>query len=157
LSTSISTAPLPTRGIPFKGVIEDERGRPRAGFVRANSADQKTTVAAGSDAIFVGGDSARVAWTLDNGPVQQTNWNVCVSNHCAALVSGNGIPFLKTLFDKSLLKITINRYDGQQVRGTFTITGAKAAYIGHAPYLSMTRAHVGPCQQSLAMSQHHLI
>jgi len=81
----------------------------------------------GSDKVFVGGESSRVAWTLDNGPVLQGTWNICADGRCAGLWNGSGIPFLKSLFGKNLLKITIRRYDGQELHGTFTISGAKEA------------------------------
>jgi len=117
-----------------KGDIEDERRRTHDGQLVANCSDNATTMYVGSDQVFIGGDSSRVAWTLDNGPVQQGAWNICADNKCAGLWRGNGIPFLKSLFEKNVLKITIRRYDGQHIYGTFNIAGAKAALepIGQA-------------------------
>lgn len=111
----------------LSGLMEDERGRTHPGYLVANCSDNSTTMYVGSDRVFVGGNSSRVAWTVDNGPVQHGTWNICADNRCAGLWHGNGIPFLKSLFGKNLLKITIRRYDGQALNGTFTISGAKEA------------------------------
>lgn len=110
-----------------KGLMEDERGRTHPGELVANCSDNSTTVYVGSDNVFVGGNSSQVAWTLDNGPVQRGIWSICADNRCVGLWNGNGIPFLKSLFDKNLLKVTIRRYDGQALNGTFAVSGAKVA------------------------------
>lgn len=121
-------------GVWVTGQIEDERRRIHDGQLVANCSDNATTMYVGSDRVFIGGESSRIAWTLDGGPIQQGTWNICADSKCAGLWHGNGIPFLKSLFDKNVLKVTIRRYDNQEVYGTFNITGAKAALepIGQA-------------------------
>jgi len=114
-------------GVRVTRQMEDERGRKHAGEFVVNCSNNSTTMYVGSTNIFVGGDSARVAWTLDEGPIQQAHWHVCVDNQCAGPWHGGGIPFVKSLYGKSMLKITIRRYDNQLLAGTFFIGGNKEA------------------------------
>ena len=116
-------------GVSATGQIIDERGRKHVAQLTVNCSKNSTTVTIGGDGLFIGssGGGGQVAWTLDDGPVQQARWSICASNQCAGLWNGAGIPFVKSLFDKSLLKITIQRYDGQQLRGDFIIGRAKEA------------------------------
>lgn len=114
-------------GIQVTGEIEDERGKARTGEFVINCSKNSTTMYIGSDRVFIGGRSSAVAWRADTGPVQRATWDICADNKCAGLWNGAGIPFVKSLFGKDRLLITIKRYDSQEIKGTFFIRGIETA------------------------------
>jgi hypothetical protein len=111
-------------GARAKGTLEDNTNRSRPGEVVVNCAQNSTTVYVGGTGFYFGSDSVAVEYTLNGGPVQRARWNVCAASDCVGMWNGAGIPFIKSLFDKALLRISIARRFAEPVNGTFAIVGA---------------------------------
>jgi hypothetical protein len=79
----------------------------------------------GASGLYFGHDNVAVEYTINGGPVQKALWSICVSSDCVGLWNGGGIPFVKSLFDKVMLRITINRSFAEPVYGAFSVAGAK--------------------------------
>jgi hypothetical protein len=89
--------------------------------------DKGTSVFMSADSLVFGGDIARAEYTIDGGPTQRAYWNVCAGDLCVGLWNGAGIPFLKSLLDAGVLKMTLTRYFGEPIHAIFPVTGAREA------------------------------
>jgi hypothetical protein len=108
------------------GVIDDNHGTRSARLVVSCTGDA-TSVFLSADALVFGGDVARAEYTVDGGPVQRAYWNVCAGDLCVGLWSGTGIPFLRSLLDAAVLRMTLTRHFGEPIHATFPVAGAREA------------------------------
>jgi hypothetical protein len=111
-------------GATVGGMLDDGRGV-KTGALSAYCADNSTVVNVEATGIYFGSSSLTVRYSVDGGPVQTTRWDYCVGGGCVGLWGGQGIPFLKALFDKRELKMVFERRFAQPVNATFRIAGAK--------------------------------
>lgn len=114
-------------GISASGSMEDRYGS-RPAELTINCADNSTSVYMGRKGLFFGSRSAvSVAYNFDGGPVQRAAWNVCDTSDCVGLWNGQGIPFIKSMAGKSVLRVTITRSFAEPVNATFSIGGIESA------------------------------
>lgn len=114
-------------GVSAQGKMEDRYGD-RPAELTINCSQNSTTVYMGRKGLFFGtSGGVRVEYTLNGGAVQKASWSVCTSHDCAGLWNGAGIPFIKSMFEKVLLRITIHRSFAEAVNGTFAIAGLAEA------------------------------
>lgn len=110
--------------IETKGDIDGEYGR-RPAQLTVYCEQNQTYINIASKPFYVGGDTVTVEYTLDGGPVQRATWSVCQGDGCVGLWRGSGIPFLKSLYGKSMLRMTIHPRHLKSSNVTFAIAGAK--------------------------------
>ena len=108
------------------GLVDDAHGT-RAAELVITCADNRTSVFVSADYLVFGGDVARVEYTIDNDPTQRAYWNVCAGDLCAGLWNGAGIPFIRSLLDASVLRMTLTRTFGRRIYATFAVEGAREA------------------------------
>jgi hypothetical protein len=108
------------------GLAEDLRGARVAELV-ITCADNKTSVFVSADYLVFGGDIARVEYSIDNGPTERAYWSVCAGDLCAGLWNGAGIPFIRSLLDAAVLRMTLSRTFGRPIYATFAVEGAREA------------------------------
>ena len=108
------------------GLIDDSQGA-RAAELVVTCADNRTSVFVSADYLVFGGDVARVQYIIDNGPIQRAYWNVCAGDLCAGLWNGAGIPFIRSLLDATILRMTLTRSFGRPIHATFAVEGAREA------------------------------
>lgn len=114
------------KGVSAIGDLEDDYGK-RSAELTINCSQNSTTVVMGRKGLYFGHDSVKVEYTVNGGPVQTARWNVCKSSDCVGLWGGAGIPFVKALYDKVLLRVTIHRSFAKSVYGSFAVAGTKEA------------------------------
>jgi hypothetical protein len=110
----------------ISGVIDDRHGTRPARLV-VSCVNDRTSVFMSADYLVFGGDIARVAYTIDGGPVQRAYWIVCAGDLCAGLWNGAGIPFVRSFLDAAVLNMTFTRHFGEPIRATFPVHGAREA------------------------------
>ena len=110
----------------ISGVIDDSHGTRLARLV-VSCVDDSTSVFMNADYLVFGGDIARVAYTIDGGPVQRAHWIVCAGDLCAGLWNGAGTPFVRSFLDAAVLNMTFTRHFGEPIRATFPVHGAREA------------------------------
>lgn len=110
------------------GEIEERSGTHEAELI-VNCAENSTTVVVTSRFVFFGTNKLTVEYTINGGAVQRAVWSTCAETNCAGLWAGAGIPFLKSLQEKALLRMTFTRYTGTKIHADFDITGAKEAFV----------------------------
>jgi hypothetical protein len=108
------------------GRVDDLHGA-RAAELVVTCADNRTSVFVSADDLVFGGDVARVEYTIDNGPTQHAFWHVCAGDLCAGLWNGAGIPFIRSLLDATVLRMTLTRALGRPVYAAFAVEGAREA------------------------------
>jgi hypothetical protein len=115
------------KGVSFEGSIED-RGKKQSGWLVVHCAGNSTTVLLETRNIYYGGGNRlKVQYALDGASVQTTWWDICESGDCIGLWGGSGIPFVKQLFNKTELRLTVSRSFGGPIHGVFRVEGAVAA------------------------------
>ncbi len=108
-------------------LVGGDRGS-NIGLLRAYCAENQTVVNIYSDKVYFGSSSGvPVRYVLDGGPVQRAQWSTCVNSRCVGLWSGQGIPFLKSLYGKRELKVVIELSFTAPVNATFNVDGAEGA------------------------------
>lgn len=111
-------------GATATGVVEDRFGK-RAGEFTVNCADNSTTAYMAAKGLYFGSaELIGVEYTIDGGPVQKAQWSTCQGRDCVGLWNGAGIPFVKSLLDKALLKIVAHRSFAEPIYGSFAIAGS---------------------------------
>jgi hypothetical protein len=115
-------------GARVSGVVDDRHGT-RAALLVVSCADNRTSVFISADLLVFGGDIVRAEYTIDGGPVQRAYWSVCAGDLCAGLWNGLGIPFVRSLLDASVLKMTLTRHFGGPIYATFPVHGARQALM----------------------------
>jgi hypothetical protein len=125
---SASSTATGTNGTAAKvpGVVDDRNGTRSAELV-ITCADNRTSVFISANYLVFGGDIARVEYSIDNGPPRRTYWDVCAGDLCAGLWNGAGIPFLRSLLDAALLRMTLTRTFGGPIYATFAVEGSREA------------------------------
>lgn len=114
-------------GISAAGTMEDRYGS-RPAELTINCADNSTTIYMGRKGLFFGSRSGvSVAYNFDSGTVQRATWSTCDSSDCVGLWNGQGIPLIKSMVGKNILRVTITRTFAEPVYGTFSIGGIEAA------------------------------
>jgi hypothetical protein len=108
------------------GLVDDPYGARPAQLV-ITCADNRTSIFVSADYLVFGGDAARVEYTIDNGPTQRAFWHVCAGDLCAGLWNGAGIPFIRSLLDAAVLRLTLTRTFGRPIYATFAVQGAREA------------------------------
>jgi hypothetical protein len=110
----------------ISGVIDDRHGTRPARLV-VSCVNDRTSVFMSADYLVFGGDIARVAYTIDGGPVHRAYWNVCAGDLCTGLWKGAGIPFVRSFLDAGVLNMTLTRHFGEPIHATFPVHGAREA------------------------------
>ena len=110
------------------GIVDDRHGTRTAALV-VSCVNNRTSVFMSADYLVFGGDIVRVEYVVDAGPRQHTYWNVCAGDLCTGLWNGVGIPFVRTLLDGSVLKMTLTRHFGGPIYATFPVHGAREALM----------------------------
>ena len=110
--------------IETKGDIDGQYGR-RPASLTVFCDQNQTYINIASKPFYVGGSEVTVEYTLDGGPVQRATWSVCQGDGCIGLWRGTGIPFLKSLYGKSMLRMTIHPRHLKPSFVTFSIAGTK--------------------------------
>jgi len=108
------------------GLVDDPHGA-RAAELVITCVGNRTSVFISADYLVFGGDVARVEYTIDNGPTQRSYWKVCAGDLCAGLWNGAGIPFIRSLLDAAVLRMTLTRTFGRPIYATFAVDGAREA------------------------------
>ncbi|WP_020696424.1 type VI secretion system-associated protein TagO [Reyranella massiliensis] len=114
-------------GVTASGEIDGQYGKRKA-ELNVFCAENETRIIIASKPFYVGGDNVTMEYTLNGGPVQKATWGVCKGDGCIGLWRGAGIPFLKSLYDKALLRMVIHPRHLAPSRLTFPIAGAKEAF-----------------------------
>ena len=110
-------------GARVNGKVADRFGSQPA-ELRVNCVNNSTVVYITSERMIIVSASP-ISWSLDGGAAQRGYWQACQENNCLGLWNGAGIPFLKSLFDKSTFRYEIQPTTGGLYRGEFDVTGAK--------------------------------
>jgi len=76
---------------------------------------------------YFGSGGVTVRYTLDGSAPIAATWNTCKGGGCAGLWNGQGIPFLKSLFDKRELRLVIDRRYAEPLYATIQVEGARGA------------------------------
>ena len=109
------------------GEIEDGFGK-LAAELTVSCVGNTTTVEVDTKIAYFRGYDVQVEYALNGGSGQRALWNVCAGGNCAGLWDNSGIPFLKSLFGKSVLRVNLLRRAGATIVATFPIAGAKEAF-----------------------------
>jgi hypothetical protein len=125
---AVSSSASGTAGTAAKvsGMIDDRHGT-RAAHLVITCSDGRTNVFVSADYLVFGGDVVRVEYSIDQGPVQRTFWDVCAGDLCAGLWNGAGIPFVRTLLDAAALRMRLTRAFGESITVVFDVQGAREA------------------------------
>lgn len=110
------------------GEIEDRAGNIPAELT-INCSEGATTVFVTSKSTSFGRDDVPVEYTTDEDGIQKARWDICDDRNCAGLWNDSGIRFIKSLFGKSTLRMTLYRRVGEPLSAKFPIAGAKEAIL----------------------------
>lgn len=89
----------------IEGLIYDSHG-PRTARLVVSCVSDRTSVFLSADSLVFGGDIVRAEYRIDGGPAARAYWHVCAGDLCTGLWNGAGIPFVKSLLDAAVLKMT---------------------------------------------------
>jgi hypothetical protein len=115
-------------GAAVDGVIEQD-GRKQRGQLWAYCSTNSTTVNISAEYIYFGSSNVAFRYTLDGGAPATAYWNYCQGGKCIGLWNGQGIPFLKSLFDKREMRAVIDRLHLAPLYATFHVDGARGALV----------------------------
>jgi hypothetical protein len=110
------------------GEIEDRTGNIPAELT-INCSQGATTVFVTSKLTSFGRDDVPLEYTTDGGGIQKARWDICDDRNCAGLWNDSGIRFIRSLFGKSMLHMTLYRRVGEPLSAKFPIAGAKEAIL----------------------------
>ena len=110
------------------GEIEDRTGNIPAELT-INCSQGVTTVFVTSKLTSFGRDDVPLEYTTDGDGIQKARWDICDDRNCAGLWNDSGIRFIRSLFGKSMLRMTLYRRVGEPLSAKFPIAGAKEAIL----------------------------